>query len=400
MNQAVGKVFKAGAPEGGNSVYLSQREYVNVDGHIDNVRGLAHIPDCKDKLRGQTVYASLVCIFRHGRKEDETCGLKFSKELMLDRVQVYPSTAEGNQDKGKQTPMQAKLIQKIGPGDAKPFTLNFPKNSPNSTHITGKTGDEADMGVHYEVRLWIAVNPEDVKHDKKSTASMTVRKTQWAPVEALRSPVARGEKEWTLTQGKCVMDVALAKETFYHGEEIPVNITVSNSSGKGVSKIKASVIQNCDLMMANAKYDCKITDMTTTDGCPCTDGTLRTIINLKPLAQLCHNKQGLAIDHALTANADECNLASTSFADSGNPNDLLGVVVSYTVKITCYFAGVGNGELSMLVPIKLVHPRPDSAEAKKNTDIKVKAAKEGNFDQQPKRFIAQDSISVENVTNL
>ena len=157
-------------------MYLSQREYVNVDGHIDNVRGLAHIPDCKDKLRGQTVYASLVCIFRHGRKEDETCGLKFSKELMLDRVQVYPSTAEGNQDKGKQTPMQAKLIQKIGPGDAKPFTLNFPKNSPNSTHITGKTGDEADMGVHYEVRLWIAVNPEDVKHDKKSTAAMTVRK--------------------------------------------------------------------------------------------------------------------------------------------------------------------------------------------------------------------------------
>ena len=49
------------------------------------------------------------------------------------------------------------------------------------------------------------------------------------------------------------------------------------------------MIQNCDLTMANAKYDCKLTDMTTTDGCPLAEGTLRTVITLKPLAQLCHN---------------------------------------------------------------------------------------------------------------
>ena len=59
-------------------------------------------------------------------------------------------------------------------------------------------------------------------------------------MEALRSPVARGEKEWALAQGKCVMDVSLAKETFYHGEEIPINITVANSSNKAVTKIKVS----------------------------------------------------------------------------------------------------------------------------------------------------------------
>ena len=69
-------------------LYLSQREYVNVDGNIDQIRGLAHLPDCKDKYREKTVFASLVCIFRHGRKEDETCGLKFSKELVTDQVQV------------------------------------------------------------------------------------------------------------------------------------------------------------------------------------------------------------------------------------------------------------------------------------------------------------------------
>ena len=37
---------------------------------------------------------------------------------------------------------------------------------------------------------------------------------------------------------------------------------------------------------------------------------------------------------------------------------MLGVVVSYSIRITAFFAGVANGELAMLVPIKLVHPRP------------------------------------------
>jgi len=378
-------------------LYLSQREYVNVDGNIDQIRGLAHLPDCKDKYREKTVFASLVCIFRHGRKEDETCGLKFSKELVTDQVQVYPGTNEQIKEQAKMTPMQAKLQHKIGNVDAKTFTLKFPKNTPNSTHITGKTGDEADMGVHYEVRVWISERPEDKKNAKKTTAAMTVRKTQWAPNEPMRAPVARGEKEWTLSNGKCVMDVALDKETYHHGEEIPVNIAISNTSPKQVAKIKACVIQNCDLTMANAKYDCKLTDMTTTDGCPLAEGTLRTVITLKPLAQLCHNMKGLAIDHALTASADECNLASTSFADTGNPNDLLGVVVSYSIRITAFFAGVANGELAMLVPIKLVHPRPDSKEAKQNSELKSRAARDSNLAQQPKRFVAQDSITVETV---
>ena len=76
------------------------------------------------------------------------------------------------------TPMQAKLQHKIGNVDAKTFTLKFPKNTPNSTHITGKTGDEADMGVHYEVRVWISERPEDKKNAKKTTAAMTVRKVR------------------------------------------------------------------------------------------------------------------------------------------------------------------------------------------------------------------------------
>ena len=32
--------------------------------------------------------SSLVCSFRHGREEDEICGVSFNKELIVDRVQV------------------------------------------------------------------------------------------------------------------------------------------------------------------------------------------------------------------------------------------------------------------------------------------------------------------------
>ena len=97
------------------------------------------------------------------------------------------------------TPMQAKLQHKIGNVDAKTFTLKFPKNTPNSTHITGKTGDEADMGVHYEVRVWISERPEDKKNAKKTTAAMTVRK---------------------VSTGHSVFQTRVARETFPETPEV------------------------------------------------------------------------------------------------------------------------------------------------------------------------------------
>ncbi len=39
---------------------------------------------------GKFVYASLVVTFRHGREEDEMMGVSFKKELVVDRVQVFP----------------------------------------------------------------------------------------------------------------------------------------------------------------------------------------------------------------------------------------------------------------------------------------------------------------------
>ena len=54
---------------------------------------------------------------------------------------------------------------------------------------------------------------------------------------------------------------------------------------------------------------------------------------------------------------DETNLASSSMAETGDPNDLLGVIVSYSVRVKIALSGMG-GDLEVDIPFKLVHPRP------------------------------------------
>ena len=105
---------------------------------------------------------------------------------------------------------------------------------------------------------------------------------------------------------------------------------------------------------------CKVARLDTQDGCPLvSESTLSRTINLKPLAQNCSGARGLCLDASLSKMTDESNLASSSLADADNASkhDLLGVVVSYSVRIKLVMACMG-GELETDLPFKLVHPRP------------------------------------------
>ncbi len=62
---------------------------------------------------------------------------------------------------------------------------------------------------------------------------------------------------------------------------------------------------------------------------------------------------------------DETNLASSSIAKTGDPNDLLGVIVSYSVKVKIILGGMG-GDLEVDLPFKLVHPRPGNVQSSNN----------------------------------
>ena len=48
----------------------------------------------KNFIIGKFIFASLVVSFRHGREEDEIMGVSFKKDLVVDRVQVFPPTKQ------------------------------------------------------------------------------------------------------------------------------------------------------------------------------------------------------------------------------------------------------------------------------------------------------------------
>lgn len=41
-------------------------------------------------MRGRKVFGHLVTVYRYGREEDEVMGVKFSKEMIIAKEQVYP----------------------------------------------------------------------------------------------------------------------------------------------------------------------------------------------------------------------------------------------------------------------------------------------------------------------
>jgi len=364
---------------------------------IESVKGVANMPDLKDYAKGKFVFASLVCNFRHGREEDEVMGVSFQKELVVDRVQVYPPT-DAKEDKNK---LQTRLIQKLGPDNAYAFTLTFPQTAPNSVLIKGEDGDATNMGVSYDVRLHLADHVEDFKGAKKSSVSMSIRKVQWCPTdEKQRSPTATADKGFLCSKGKIVLECTLDKEIYYHGQELPINVSVHNNSKKSVKAIRCCINQHCELTLVGAQYSCKVARLETKDGCPLGPGaSLNRTFTMKPLAQMCGHERGLALDAALSKVTDETNLASSSIAESGDSNDLLGVIVSYSIRVKIILSGMG-GELEVDLPFKLVHPKPDSEEADKLQELKKSTAEENaRSNKRRQKFQAQDSVLVDSFRN-
>ena len=216
------KIFKKCSPNGRVYLYLGNREFVSCDGSIKPITGVVNIQvqsvsvsisasflvqDHHDTLKGRRIFAQLVITFRHGREEEEMMGLSFKKELVLDRVQIYPP----EKNPIEETKLQSRLIQKLGEG-AHPFALNFPDLAPNSVVIcadddedpanvsrAGKQHDnqtsifsfQRTMGVFYDVRVHLAENSDDFVGKKGTTVNMGIRKAQYAGLDVKqRSPTA------------------------------------------------------------------------------------------------------------------------------------------------------------------------------------------------------------------
>ena len=61
---------------------------------------------------GKNIFASLIVTYRYGREEDEVMGVSFKKELVVDRVQVYPGNQEEEKAKFQVTIHASKIISR------------------------------------------------------------------------------------------------------------------------------------------------------------------------------------------------------------------------------------------------------------------------------------------------
>lgn len=350
MVQAV-KVFKKTTPNGKIIIYLGKRDFIDHLDYCDPIDGVVVVEN--DYLKDRKVFGQLTMTYRYGREEDEVMGVKFSKEMILNREQIVPMVNQ----KMEMTPLQERLVKKLG-SNAFPFTFQFPNTSPSSVTLQAADDDQGKpLGVDYTFRAYVGESEEDKTH-KRSQVSLTIKKLQYAPASrGRRLPSALVSKGFTFSQGKINLEVTLDREIYYHGEKIAANVVVSNNSRKTVKSIKCFVVQHCEVTMINAQFSKHVASLETREGCPITPGASFTkSFFLVPIAASNKDRRGIALDGHLKD--EDVNLASSTLVGEGkSPSDAMGIVISYSlrVKLNC---GTLGGELITDVPFKLMHPAP------------------------------------------
>lgn len=170
-------------------------------------------------------------------------GVKFSKEMVLVKEQIYPMVNA----KMEMTPLQERLVKKLG-ANAYPFTFHFPNMAPSSVTLQAGEDDQGKpLGVEYSIKVYVGEDDEEKGH-KRSSVGLIIKKLQHAPTSrGRRLPSSLVSKGFTLSQGKVNLEVTLDREIYYHGEKIAANVVITNNSRKTVKSIKCFVVQHCEV---------------------------------------------------------------------------------------------------------------------------------------------------------
>jgi len=340
------KVFKKTAPNGKLTCYLGRRDFVDNTKGTEPIDGVVLVED--GYLQGRKVFASVNVVYRFGREEDEVMGLCFTKEMELTSQQIFPAAND--------TPVnevQDRLVKKLG-ANAHPFIVTLPELAPNSVVLQSDESAKP-LGVLYELRVFVADKASETLH-KRNSVNLAVRRVQYAPADrSARQPSTLVSKGFALSSGKLNLEVTLEKDIYYHGDKVAANLNVNNGSRKTVKCIKAAIVQHVEVTMTNSHFTKNVAGMESKEGCPITPGSnLAKSILLTPSAKTNKNTFGIALDGKVKDS--DCNLASSTLVSQGqNPNDALGIVISYSVRVALNCGAIG-GELVADLPFKLAHP--------------------------------------------
>ncbi|PNI41815.1 ARR3 isoform 1 [Pan troglodytes] len=363
------KVFKKTSSNGKLSIYLGKRDFVD---HVDTVEPIDGVVLVDPEyLKGRKLFVMLTCAFRYGRDDLEVIGLTFRKDLYVQTLQVVP--AESSSPQGPLTVLQERLLHKLG-DNAYPFTLQMVTNLPCS--VTLQPGPEdagKPCGIDFEVKSFCAENPEETV-SKRDYVRLVVRKVQFAPPEAGPGPSAQTIRRFLLSAQPLQLQAWMDREVHYHGEPISVNVSINNCTNKVIKKIKISVDQITDVVLYSLdKYTKTVFIQEFTETVAANSSFSQSFAVTPILAASCQ-KRGLALDGKLKH--EDTNLASSTIIRPGMDKELLGILVSYKVRVNLMVSCGGilgdltASDVGVELPLVLIHPKP-SHEAASSEDIVI-----------------------------
>ncbi|KAM4676232.1 beta-arrestin-2 isoform 2-T2 [Discoglossus pictus] len=385
------RVFKKSSPNCKLTVYLGKRDFVDHLDRVEPVDGVVLVD--ADYLKDRKVYVTLTCAFRYGREDLDVLGLSFRKDLFISTFQAYPPLPE---EKKPLTRLQERLIKKLG-DQAHPFYFTIPQNLPCSVTLQPGPEDTGKAcGVDYEIRAFCAKTMEEKMH-KRNSVRLVIRKVQFAPEKAGPQPVAETTRHFLMSDRSLHLEASLDKELYYHGEAINVNVHVTNNSSKTVKRIKVSVRQYADIcLFSTAQYKCPVAQ-TEQDDQVTPSSTFCKVYNLIPLLSNNREKRGLALDGKLKH--EDTNLASSTIVKEGSSKEVLGILVSYRVKVKLVVSR--GGDVSVELPFVLMHPKPLETAARPLSEFpQTDAPVDTNLIEFDTNFAQDDDIVFEDFARL
>uniref|UniRef100_A0A8C5V4D8 Arrestin-C n=1 Tax=Microcebus murinus TaxID=30608 RepID=A0A8C5V4D8_MICMU len=356
------KVFKKTSSNGKISIYLGRRDFVDHVDMVEPIDGVVLVDP--DYLKGRKMFVMLTCAFRYGRDDLDVIGLTFRKDLYVQAQQVVP--AEPTSPQGPLTVLQERLLKKLG-DNAYPFTLQMVANLPCSVTLQPGPEDAGKAcGIDFEVKSFCAENLEE-KISKRDSVRLVIRKVQFAPVEPGPGPWAQTVRRFLLSAQPLQLQAWMDREVHYHGEPFSVNVSINNCTSKVIKKIKISVDQITDVVLYSLdKYTKTVFTQEFTETVAANSNLSQSFAVTPLLASSCQ-KQGLALDGKLKH--EDTNLASSTILRPGMDKELLGILVSYKVRVNLMVSCGGilgdltASDVGVELPLILIHPKPSHASA-------------------------------------
>ncbi|XP_074962679.1 arrestin-C isoform X2 [Phalacrocorax aristotelis] len=358
------KVFKKTSPNGKLSIYLGRRDFVDHVESVDSVDGVCLIDP--EYLKDRKVYVTLTCAFRYGRDDLDVIGLTFRKDLYVLTTQIFPPVPD--QAPKTLTPLQEKLTKKLGE-NAYPFTFEIATNLPCSVTLQPGPDDVGKAcGVDFEVKGFCAENLEEKIH-KRNSVRLIIRKIQFAPMETGPAPKSETTRQFMMSDKPLHLEASLDKEIYYHGDPINVTVNINNTTNKIVKKIKISVDQITDVVLYSLDKYTKTVCTEEINENVAANSTFSKTYSITPTLLANREKRGLALDGKLKH--EDTNLASSTILRPGMDKEVLGILVSYKVKVNLVVSR--GGDVGVELPVILMHPKP--ADARRTSSSRNSLAK-------------------------